>query len=110
MNDKPDSAMAMLNRIDIDSIHNRQDKAKYALLHTISLAKNYIFSKNDSIIQIARNHYKRDPKSLYYCLSEFYYGEILQNRWEDTIAMIKFLSIIDAALGAANKDYYTTML
>ncbi len=104
MNDKPDSAMAMLNRIDIDSIHNRQDKAKYALLHTISLAKNYIFSKNDSIIQIARNYYKRDPKSLYYCLSEFYYGEILQNRGEDTKAMIKFLSIIDAA--EELKDHY----
>ena len=103
MNDKPDSAMAMLNRIDIDSIHNRQDKAKYALLHTISLAKNYIFSKNDSIIQIARNYYKRD-QSRYYCLSEFYYGEILQNRGEDTKAMIKFLSIIDAA--EELKDHY----
>jgi len=104
MNDKPDSAMYMLNRIDINSIINRQDKAKYALLYSMSLAKNYIFSENDSIIKIASNYYKKDSKSRYYCLSEFYYGEILQNRGEDTEAMIKFLSIIDAA--EELKDYY----
>lgn len=97
MNEKPDSAMSILDRININDIANSKDKAKYALLYSMSLSKNYIFSENDSIIQIARNYYKRNRRSRYYCLSEFYYGEILQNRGENTNALIKFLSIIDAA-------------
>ena len=45
---RPDSALAVLEGIDVEDLGSREEKAKYALLMSMALDKNYI----DSIKQL----------------------------------------------------------
>lgn len=77
MDERPDSAFALLNSIDVTLLGNEQSKAKYALLYSQALDKNYIDITSDSIIRTAVDFYgaKKDcnEKMLsYYYLSRIY--------------------------------------
>lgn len=63
MNDAPEHALALIDSIASESIHNCSLNARYALLYSESLFKNYIKAPNDSIIMIAVRYYsiKNDP-------------------------------------------------
>lgn len=63
MNDAPEHALALIDSIAPESIHNCSLNARYALLYSESLFKNYIKAPNDSIIMIAVRYYsiKNDP-------------------------------------------------
>ncbi|MDE6508460.1 MAG: hypothetical protein K2L04_08375 [Alistipes sp.] len=90
----PDSALRILEAIAPDDISRRRTRAEYALLYTMAQDKNYILAENDSLIRIARSYYRRRPKELRRrFLSEFYYGQILHNRGEDSRALVHFLRI-----------------
>ena len=52
----PDTALALLDSIDSRRLY-RGDKARYALLRSQALDKNYIDVTNDSLINIAVNYY-----------------------------------------------------
>lgn len=64
MNDAPQHALALIDSIAPESIHIRSLNARYALLYSESLFKNYIKAPNDSIIMIAVRYYsvKNDDK------------------------------------------------
>lgn len=72
MNDKPESSLEVLESIDKDLLSTRKQKAKYALLYSMALDKNYIDIKADSIIAPAVKYYENHGyvddkiKSLYY--------------------------------------------
>ncbi|MDE7077540.1 MAG: hypothetical protein K2O55_03040, partial [Alistipes sp.] len=92
----PDSALQILETIAPDDISRRRTRARYALLYTMAQDKNYILTENDSLIRIARNYYRHRPKELRRrFLSEFYFGQILHNRGEDSRALVHFLRIED---------------
>ena len=57
MNDAPEHALALIDSIAPESIHNCSLNARYALLYSESLFKNYIKAPNDSIIMIAVRYY-----------------------------------------------------
>lgn len=59
MNDNPESALKILESLDKDIISTRKQKAKYALLYSIALNKNYIDLQSDSIIAPAVKYYNR---------------------------------------------------
>ena len=63
MNDAPEHALALIDSIAPESIHSCSLNARYALLYSESLFKNYIKAPNDSIIMIAVRYYsiKNDP-------------------------------------------------
>ena len=60
----PDSALVTIRQIDTTAIHNKEIKAKYALLHAMALDKNYIDTSNTSIIMPAVDYYSKhgNPK------------------------------------------------
>lgn len=94
LSEAPDSALRILEAIAPDDISRRRTRAEYALLYTMAQDKNYILAENDSLIRIARSYYRRRPKELRRSfLSEFYYGQILHNRGEDSRALVHFLRI-----------------
>ena len=49
MSAHPETALAMLDSIDTEHISSKRLKARYALLYSIALDKNYIDVTNDSI-------------------------------------------------------------
>jgi hypothetical protein len=54
----PDSALRVINSIDTNAVRGRSVKAKYALLKSIALDKNYIDTTDTRIIAPAVEYYK----------------------------------------------------
>ena len=55
----PDSALMILELIDSLHFDSRSQSARYALLKSIALDKNYIDRTDDSLINIAVSYYRR---------------------------------------------------
>ncbi len=74
MHSKPDSALTILQNINAEELSdaNRSLNALYALLLTQAEDKNRIDKTNDSLIDIAVNHYS-ESKDLYHKMLSHYY-------------------------------------
>lgn len=91
MNERPDSALQLLRNFRIDNIHGRANKAKYALLYSQALDKNYIDLTNDSLIRIAVDYYQRKGSKTQRAWSVFYHARIFENAGDTDTAMNLFL-------------------
>ena len=58
MNEHPDSALNLLKGIEQPELQTREHHARYALLYSQALDKNYIDLTSDSLINIAVDYYK----------------------------------------------------
>ena len=87
MNAAPDTALALLDSIDSHRL-GRADNARYALLRSQALDKNFIDITNDSLISIAVDYYKHSHNYLYKGMAYFYLSRIYENggRYEEAIA------------------------
>ncbi len=94
----PDRALHILEQVDPSRIWRNSIRARYALLYSMALDKNYIFVESDSLIRIARDFYRHsnDLRSRY--LSKFYYGLVLHNQKENVEALINYLEAESDAL------------
>ena len=57
--DNPDMALKVLDSLDVEELSTRRLQARYALLYSIALDKNYVDVKDDSIIAPAVRYYAR---------------------------------------------------
>ena len=92
MNQHPDSALAILQGIDRSSLSSGKEKARYALLMSQALDKNYIDTTTFDILQPAIDYYidKGNPDEK---LKTFYYqGRIYQNKGDEDNAMLSFIN------------------
>ena len=81
MNTQPDSSLHLLEKIDSKQLVTKEGKARYALLYSQALDKNYIDVTNDSLINIAVDYYKEKSEHKYYSmLSHYYKARVEYNR------------------------------
>lgn len=57
MNTKPDSALTLLKNIPVTNIKGKEITAKYALLKSMALDKNYIDTTTFDVLQPAIDYY-----------------------------------------------------
>lgn len=92
MEQRPDSALCVLRRIDSRDIVRRRTRAAYALLYTQALDKNYIDCDDDSLIRFAYRYYDRRKQSDSMRFAVNYgYGRIHQNAGEYDAAIPYYL-------------------
>lgn len=72
MNDNPQLAYCLLDSIDAGSLKRRKDYAKYALLYTEALYKNYMPIESDSLIMESIRFYS-DHKNPELLFRSYYY-------------------------------------
>lgn len=101
----PDSALDIIEAINIDGLRESKDKALYGLLYTMALDKNHIPLTNDSIIGFAVDHYLRKGDKLHHAMSLYYQGRVLQQTGHISSALVSYLQAIDAAEEIGNKFY-----
>ena len=83
--ERPDSALAVLDSIDRTLLKTDRHKAHHALLHAMSLDKNYIDVDDDSLASIAVKYFSRKgpekyhARSLYYLGLSYYYAQDYKN-------------------------------
>ncbi len=79
MESRPDSALALLDSIDAGAISDRSTRARYALLMSQALDKNYIDVTSDSLISIATRYYADVDNSPELMKSLFYQATVYYN-------------------------------
>lgn len=85
---RPDSALVILETIATNELNSEKKQARFALLKSAALDKNYIDICSDSLIQRAVNYYSKygEPKDR--MLSWYYEGICLKNGRDLIPAMI----------------------
>lgn len=107
---QPDSALTILCGIDKIKLHSKEGKARFALLMSMALDKNYIDTTTFDVIQPAIDYYldngTPDEK-----LKTFYYqGRIYQNKSDGDNAINTFAKALDNTHGAMDSLYIARTL
>ncbi len=87
----PDSALATIMSVNRRHLRTPKDKARYALIYSQALDKNYIDVANDSLSRTAADFYNEYGPARKRILANFYHGRVLRNSGEYIKAMLSFL-------------------
>ena len=79
INDRPDSALAVLRGIDSKSLPSRKDQARAALLHSIALDKCYVDITSDSILAPALAYYRHHGSADQRLKARYYRAVLARN-------------------------------
>ena len=79
MNEHPDSSLTLLRTLSFDDFRKESNRARYALLHSQALDKNYIDITSDSLISVAVEYYKDKDDVRSKFLSYYYMGRVHAN-------------------------------
>lgn len=87
----PDSSLSILDSISLETLHSEKDRARYALLKSMALDKNYIDTTVFDILQPAIDYYLDNGTPDEKLRTHFYQGRIYQNQGDKGMAMQCFL-------------------
>ncbi|MCM1518776.1 MAG: hypothetical protein NC117_09060 [Pseudoflavonifractor sp.] len=105
MDTAPDSALRLLESIDRDGVGDGAVGARYALLYSQALDKNYVDVRDDSLITIAVRYYQAWGDKRHTMLSCYYRARILYNSADYTHAIYSILESEQLAR-QLNDTYY----
>lgn len=107
--ERPDSALAVLKGIDGKLLNTNALRAQFSLLYATALNKNYIDTTDMSIIQPAVEYYSKHGTPVQKMKSYFYQGCFHANRGENDSAMRDFqLALADSSKVA--DDHYKELV
>ena len=107
--ERPDSALQILNRLDRESLNTNKLRAKFSLLYSTALNKNYIDTTDLSIIQPAVDFYSKHGNPVEKMKAYFYQGCFQSNRGEDDRAMLSYqLALEDSS--KVSDDHYKELV
>lgn len=97
METAPDSALAILSDMDRKDIHGRSQEARYALLMSKALDKNYIDTTSFDVLQPAIDYYIENGNTDEKLSTYYYQGRIFQNKRDRDKALSAFVKGSDLA-------------
>lgn len=95
MEEYPDSALLLLQRILHPEKLRGKAQADYALLYSQACDKNLISITNDSLIQVAVKYYEDKDENLDAAKSYFYLGCVYRNAHQDAMAIEGYLKALE---------------
>ena len=99
----PDSALHILDEINVGGLSGKEQKARYALLKSMAFDKNYIDTTTFDVLQPAIDYYLDHGTPDEKLRTLYYQGRIFQNKMEYDAAMQSFL------IAEHIKDYSDTL-
>lgn len=113
ISDEPEKALAVLDSLEGTGLRGGEAEAKFALLYSMALDKNWIDVADDSLINVAVRRYSRRGSADERLKAYYYQGRVYQNRGDDEAAMESFVkaeaSAPDAEDGVAKGMLYRAM-
>lgn len=94
---KPDSAMAILDSFDQNELHGDTDRARYALLKSMALDKNWVDKTSFEVLQPAIDYYPKKGSPDEKLKTYYYQGRIFQNQGDVEKAFGAFARGLDIA-------------
>ena len=95
MEQRPDSALALLRRIDTLRLTSRHDRARYAMLLSMALDKNYIDLKDFHVLQPAIDYYEDHGTPTEQMRTFYYQGRIYKNAGNISKALQTYLKALE---------------
>ena len=104
--EQPDSALTALKHIDAQELAGKEERAKYALLLSMALDKNYVDKTDFEVLQPAIDYYQGHGTATDKLRTYYYQGRIYQNQQKhDELALQCFVKALTE--GAASEDILT---
>jgi len=97
MQERPDSALLILESISSNSIQTGKDQALYGLLLTQARDKNFLSPQNDSLITLSVNYYNSRGDALKQAISNYYQGRVRYNSGNMQSALVSYIKAKDMA-------------
>ncbi len=94
MESRPDSALALLRPFEGAEISSEKQRARFALLYSMALHKNFIDVESDSLISIASNYFRSGREAM---LATYYRAYINHNARRSDKAILLALESFDKA-------------
>lgn len=110
MGTKPDSALTIIERIDTSAIKGEEEAARYALLKSMALDKNYIDTTSFEVLQPAIDYYLENGSADERLRTLYYQGRIFMNKSDFDMAMQSFLMANDCKKECRDTLTYANML
>ena len=88
----PDSSLQMLSTLQLSSLSTHKGRARYALLKSMAMDKNYIDATSDSLTSIALAYYKKHGTPDDKLKAYYYNGRICRNNKDYEGAMANYLN------------------
>ena len=102
MEQHPDSAYILLNGIDKETLSTKKEKARYALLMSMALDRNYIETTSFDVIQPAIDYYLKSGNPNEQLRTYYYQGRIFQNKKDLDNALNSFVKGINNSLNCTD--------
>ncbi len=90
MNDRPDSALYVLQGLDMRELTGKRLKAEHSLLLSMALDKNFIDLTTDSLINVAVEYYRSHRMYERRFMALYYQGRVYENAGQYNKAMLSF--------------------
>lgn len=103
--ERPDSALVVLEQINTAELSGKEEKAKHALLYSMALDKNFVDKTDFEVLQPAIDYYEDNGSATDKLRTYYYQGRIYQNIGNDALAMECFVNAI--AAGNESDDILT---
>jgi len=88
MQQRPDSALLILEGIDRADVSSDRDKALYYLLMTQARDKNHLPLDNDTMISFSVDYFDGDCDNRYLMLSHYFHGRVLSQTGDFPLAIL----------------------
>ncbi|MBU3838402.1 MAG: hypothetical protein H9777_08855 [Candidatus Phocaeicola faecigallinarum] len=98
---QPDSSLVILNALDGETL-DEAASARFALLKSMALDKNYIDTTTFDVLQPAIDYYIKKGSPDEKLRTYYYQGRIYHNQGDDDMAMKSFLSATDIKDGISD--------
>ena len=103
--ERPDSALVVLEQIDLSELSGKEEKAKHALLYSMALDKNFVDKTDFEVLQPAIDYYEDNGSATDKLRTYFYQGRIYQNQANNALAMECFVNALSE--GSNSEDLKT---
>ena len=103
--ERPDSALVVLEKIDVSVLASKEERAKHALLLSMAMDKNYIDRTDFDVLQPAIDYYEDNGSATDKLRTFYYQGRIYHNRGDEAAAMESYVKAIN--IGETSADILT---
>lgn len=93
--ERPDSALVVLEQIVPSELSSKEEKAKYSLLYSMALDKNFVDKTDFEILQPAIDYYEENGSATDKLRTFYYQGRIYHNAGNDALAMESYINAIN---------------
>ena len=97
MDERPDSALALLQSVDTLTLQSSEDKALYALLSVQAQEKNHRAVQDSSQIQVAVDFYADSKDDYHKMLAYYYWARVEEDARKYSLAIVNLLKAEEVA-------------